>query len=303
MDLDIALTDEWTTAKGRCSVEIEQIMQMLKGKTEAKFVRFVSDKGPNSCEFCRAHHGKIFRMDDPEKPQLPIHPNCRCKYEEIEESEVPASAGMKDEGLTPVFTGENKKTSKEATAKSTGQTGKTSIAKREKSSFNHVVVRVMAPGDSGYGKFSTKHRLGDFSQIGMLCCTGIDDLLTCLEKRYPQGNISSLLLIGHSGDDAGFFVGNENLRSMDKNQIKRFRKLLAPYALLELRMCSTVRGERGKKAAQRLARTLNVIVIAYENPVTAFAFPAFSADESDPKKGTKETRYFQPVNRRIFFPR
>ena len=284
-------------------MEIEQIMQMLKGKTEAEFVRFVSDKGPNSCKFCRAHHGKIFRMDDPEKPQLPIHPNCRCKYEEINESEVPASAGMKDEGLTPVLKGENKKTSKGATEKSTEHTGKTSIAKQEKSSFNHVAVRVLAPGDSGYGKFSTVRRFWDYSQMGMLSCTSIDDLLTCLEGKYPQGNISSLLLIGHAGDDACFFVGNDNLRTMNKNQIKRFKKLLAPYALLELRMCSTVRGEEGKKAAQRLARTLNVIVIAYENPVTAFGVPAFSADESDPKKGTSETKYFQPVNRRIFFPR
>lgn len=61
---------------------------MLKGKTEIKLVKFISDKGPNSCEACLKHHGEIFRLDDPDKPELPIHPNCRCKYELLTQEEV-----------------------------------------------------------------------------------------------------------------------------------------------------------------------------------------------------------------------
>ena len=64
-------------------MELDQIIQMLKGKTEVKLVRFISDKGPNSCKACLVHHGKVFRADDPDKPKLPIHPNCRCKFVEI----------------------------------------------------------------------------------------------------------------------------------------------------------------------------------------------------------------------------
>ena len=67
-------------------MELDQIMQMLKGKTEIKLVEFISDKGPNSCEDCLKHHGKIFCIDDSNKPELPIHPNCRCKYEPIDTS-------------------------------------------------------------------------------------------------------------------------------------------------------------------------------------------------------------------------
>ena len=75
------------------------------------------------------------------------------------------------------------------------------------------------------------------------------------------------------------------LRSFEiASQIKRFKKLLAPYAILELRMCSTVRGEFGKRAAEKLARTLNVIVIAYENPVNALGLPAFVSDEWNTQK-------------------
>ena len=69
-------------------MDLDQVMRMLKGKSEVKLVKFVSDKGPNSCEKCLAFHGKVFRADDPEKPELPIHPHCRCRYEELSESEV-----------------------------------------------------------------------------------------------------------------------------------------------------------------------------------------------------------------------
>ena len=69
-------------------MELDQIMQMLKGKTEIKLVKFISDKGPSSCEECLKHHGEIFQADDPDKPELPIHPNCRCKYELMTQAEV-----------------------------------------------------------------------------------------------------------------------------------------------------------------------------------------------------------------------
>ena len=74
-------------------MELDQIMQMLNGKTEIKLVKFISDKGPNSCEDCLKHHGEVFQLDDPEKPELPIHPNCRCKYELLTPNEVASYQG------------------------------------------------------------------------------------------------------------------------------------------------------------------------------------------------------------------
>ena len=68
-------------------MELDKIMQMLKGKTEPQLVRFISDKGPNSCKDCLKHHGQIFCADAPDKPKLPIHPNCRCKYELLTQEE------------------------------------------------------------------------------------------------------------------------------------------------------------------------------------------------------------------------
>ena len=62
---------------------------MLQGKTEPKLVRFVSDKGPNSCKECLKHHNQIFAEDSKNIPKIPIHPNCRCRYEYITAEQIP----------------------------------------------------------------------------------------------------------------------------------------------------------------------------------------------------------------------
>ena len=64
----------------RKKMDIDKIVQKLAKKT--KIVKFVSEKGVNSCNICRSYHGKIFTEDDPQKPELPLHPNCRCKFVE-----------------------------------------------------------------------------------------------------------------------------------------------------------------------------------------------------------------------------
>ena len=74
-------------------MELDQIIQMLNGKTEIKLVKFISDKGPNSCEECLKHHGEVFQLDDSNKPELPIHPHCRCKYELLTPNEVASYQG------------------------------------------------------------------------------------------------------------------------------------------------------------------------------------------------------------------
>ena len=68
-------------------MELDQIMQLLKAKTEVKLLRFVSERGPHCCNACLALDGKVFRADDPDIPELPIHPNCRCKLVEQDSRE------------------------------------------------------------------------------------------------------------------------------------------------------------------------------------------------------------------------
>jgi hypothetical protein len=89
--------------KGEHFMELDQIIQMLKGKTEVKLVRFISDKGPNSCKACLVHHGKVFRADDPDKPKLPIHPNCRCKFVEIKAPDSKSKTSMQKKSTSSQF--------------------------------------------------------------------------------------------------------------------------------------------------------------------------------------------------------
>lgn len=43
-------------------------------------ILYVADNGPNTCQKCSVNDGKIFDINDPGLPQLPVHPHCRCKY-------------------------------------------------------------------------------------------------------------------------------------------------------------------------------------------------------------------------------
>ena len=52
---------------------------------KTKRVLYVADSGKNTCRECSDNDGKIFDIDDPGLPQLPIHPHCRCKYVSVAE--------------------------------------------------------------------------------------------------------------------------------------------------------------------------------------------------------------------------
>ena len=64
-------------------MDFEKIISELEEAQKKKFVRFVSDKGPNSCQKCLQQNGKVYEENDPDKPTLPIHPHCRCHYETV----------------------------------------------------------------------------------------------------------------------------------------------------------------------------------------------------------------------------
>ena len=45
---------------------------------EIEEVIWCSDVCSNTCMYCEAMDGKIFRMDDGNRPTIPAHPNCNC---------------------------------------------------------------------------------------------------------------------------------------------------------------------------------------------------------------------------------
>ena len=64
-------------------MDIDQIISSLSEASKTKYVKFITDKGRNSCETCLQYNNQIFAEDDSLKPELPIHPNCRCRYETV----------------------------------------------------------------------------------------------------------------------------------------------------------------------------------------------------------------------------
>lgn len=64
-------------------MDIQYVITALKERFQEKKVRFVVEQDSRNCEKCLQYNGKIYKESDPDKPILPIHPNCRCTYEEV----------------------------------------------------------------------------------------------------------------------------------------------------------------------------------------------------------------------------
>ena len=69
-------------------MNIEELVEYINRITPSRLVRFVSEQSENSCRDCLKHHNQIFEENDKDRPKLPIHPNCRCKYEYLTNGEV-----------------------------------------------------------------------------------------------------------------------------------------------------------------------------------------------------------------------
>ena len=59
---------------------------MLKAYKESgivKEVMWLATLEQNTCSECAALDGNRYRLDDPNKPKIPKHPNCRCAYSPV----------------------------------------------------------------------------------------------------------------------------------------------------------------------------------------------------------------------------
>ena len=63
-------------------MRIDDITETLSARTQQKYWHFIAENDGKCCEKCRRFSGRIFSDDDPAKPELPLHPNCRCTFKE-----------------------------------------------------------------------------------------------------------------------------------------------------------------------------------------------------------------------------
>jgi len=61
----------------------EKIKSELDRISLPMYVKFIAENNTRTCSECQRFDGKIYDRDDSQRPTLPLHPNCRCKYEDV----------------------------------------------------------------------------------------------------------------------------------------------------------------------------------------------------------------------------
>jgi len=85
-------------------MDLERIKQTLERISLPQYTKFVAERNGKTCDSCRRYHEKVFRKDDPRRPTLPIHPNCRCKYQDIPITSRSAELQKEKQRAAAVFT-------------------------------------------------------------------------------------------------------------------------------------------------------------------------------------------------------
>ena len=205
---------------------------------------YVAEKGGNSCQACVKNHGKRFRANDLSRPALPVHPNCRCHYVELNEKNA------------------------------------------EKFTRRSITVHVTdSPG------------------IGGIRISGREDMLNKLEKTCTPGTLYELIITNHGEFSGEFELGSraERLELMTDEQIARLKKLLAPNAIIDIRMCCGISDRNGEEIAQNLADRLECRIRAYSNQVTAWGTrPIFAVNAH---LSPQWRCFFSGTGGKTFFPR
>ena len=62
---------------------INQELSKLNLYRWGKYLRFISEKSKTTCEECKKYDKMVFAEDDPSKPAIPIHSNCKCHYKTL----------------------------------------------------------------------------------------------------------------------------------------------------------------------------------------------------------------------------
>ena len=206
---------------------IDDLIASYDDRTGRRIIgkKYISDADASksgACQKCLEYANRIFKWPEEadQMPKLPLHPNCKCHYEDVYEDV-------------------------------------------EKSSFfpkKQFRVHFHVKGSPKLSKL-----FGGSQEF-----YGLNNLLDKLEKGYPPHSISYLIISNHGYDDC-FDLGNgDDLKHIgnrvNKENLQRLQRMLAPNATIEIRMCQTV-NEKGMASVQHIADVIGCIIIAYRNKV------------------------------------
>ena len=85
-------------------MDFEKIKQSLDRISLPQYVKFIAENNGKTCDKCRQYHGKVFEKNDSKRPVLPIHPNCRCEYQDIPISQQSAVLQEERQSIASMLT-------------------------------------------------------------------------------------------------------------------------------------------------------------------------------------------------------
>jgi hypothetical protein len=208
---------------------------------------YVAEKSRTSCMKCQENHAKRFRSLDPNKPTLPIHPNCKCKYVELSK----ATDEMTTMRTIKIFM--------------RGTPEYVHVPYRN--IFNHGKIDLSVI-ENNIKSTTDPYNYG-LIQFGF-SAVSTDDMLDVLEKNCKPGTLGELIIVGHGVANAPIEFGNSNsrLEKMNETQINRLYNLLSPNAIIDLRFCYGANSELKENVLQNLANKLRCKIRAYGNKVS-----------------------------------
>ncbi len=152
-------------------------------------------------------------------------------------------------------------------------------------------------------KRSATVRVDNSPGMGGLRISGIDDMLEKLEKAYSPGSLSELIISNHGGNEGFFPMGNgDDLRYINGAQLARLKRLLAPDAIVDIRICYAADSDEGHVRTQQLADKLGVKVRGYEGPVSPYGTRPGSVKPDNVHPRNYFQRFFPDHKPKIFFP-
>jgi hypothetical protein len=69
-------------------------------QTDLQYVQFHTEEDDRVCPICEFFEREEFELDDDGRPQIPLHPNCRCWWEHVATGETLTEADIADIDIT-----------------------------------------------------------------------------------------------------------------------------------------------------------------------------------------------------------
>ena len=241
--------------------------------------KYISDADASksgACKKCLEYANRIFRWPEEadKMPKLPLHPNCKCHYEDvyenIERCQLPKNMIKAAFNLSKMYAiAKLQNVTEEYISEiyhwiSTVRTVHLTAPILAEASISILNAKL----ESGTAMFNIKQAEPDrILQLFGKTIDGYDDLINQLKKRYTP--VKKLVLIGHNASPGTMNIGSGcTLDELTSNQVARLKKYLAPDCIIYVRACHDAQGIDAQKKYKRFAKRIKCLVVAYQGLVT-----------------------------------